>query len=219
MTHVLWRQPHRPGLHDTKPVSARGAGSALHSGTQPPHVAPQPGSHDAAGRPGASRERALADSQSQPPARAALPTTIEEAIESNPKLAEDLACRDPTARFAMDYDLRMIAGLRDCLGSETHSTGRIVFMLFFDNDPLTRKGTGTGVELNTSDLSPEDDAIVLGCLKAYVVGSVIWSSEKYGKGSKVYQGSQISLPLEDSNVYKQVREGTYTPGYQGCDYP
>jgi hypothetical protein len=52
-----------------------------------------------------------------------------------------------------------------------------------------------------------------------VVGSVLWVSEKYNNGSKQYRGDRISLPLEDSDVYKQVREGTYTPGYKGCDYP
>jgi hypothetical protein len=148
-----------------------------------------------------------------------LPTTIEEAIESNPRLAEDLACRDPAARFDMDYDLRMVAGIRDCLAGKTHSTGRFEFMLFFDNDPITRKSTGTGVEPRRSQLSPEDDAVVLECLKAYVVGSVLWASEKYGQGDKQYRGDRIRLPLEDSGVYMQVREGTYTPGYKGCDYP
>jgi hypothetical protein len=134
-------------------------------------------------------------------------------------LAKDLACRDPSARFNMDYELRMIAGLRDCLASRTHSKGKLAFILFFDNDPTTLKGTGTGVELRTSELAPEDDAVVLECLNAYVVGSELSSSEKYGKGPKRYQGSQISLPLEDSLVYKQVMEGTYTPGYKNCDYP
>ena len=134
-------------------------------------------------------------------------------------LAKDLACRDPSARFIMDYELRMIAGLRDCLAFRTHSTGKVGFVLFFDNDPITRKGTGTGLEPRTSELAPEDDAVVLGCLNAYVVGSELWSSEKYGKGTKRYQGGQISLPLEDSLVYKKVTEGTYTPGYVGCDYP
>jgi hypothetical protein len=221
MTHVLRPGSRRPGLDDTRPSSARVAESALHSGTEPPGVAPQPGSHDTDGHPRASLERAWAASDRHPqlPAGGPLPTTIEEAIESNPTLAEDLVCRDPTARFNMDYDLRMTSGMRDCLAGKTHSTGRFEFVLFFDNDPITRKGTGTGVEPRRSELSPEDDAVVLECLKAYVVGSVLWSSEKFGKGSKRYQGAQISLPLEDSNVYKQVREGTYTPGFKGCDYP
>jgi hypothetical protein len=197
------------------------AGSALHSGAQPPGIASQPGSHDTDGQPGASFERAWAASDRPPqlPAGAPLPTTIEEAIESNSMLAKDLACRDPSARFNMDYDLRMIAGIRDCLAGKTHSTGRFEFILFFDNDPITRKGTGTGVEPRSSELSPEDDAVVLECLKAYVVGSVLWSSEKFGKGSKRYRADRISLPLEDSDVYKQVWEGTYTPGTKGCDYP
>ena len=221
MTHILRPGTRRPGLDDARPSSARVAGSALHSGTEPPGVAPQPGSHDTDVHLGDSLERAWAASDGQPqlPARAPLPTTIEEAIESNPMLAKDLACRDPSARFNMDYDLRMIAGMRDCLAGKTHSTGRFEFMLFFDNDPTTRKGTGTGVEPRTSELSPEDDAVVLECLKAYVVGSVLWSSEKFGKGSNRYRGDRISLPLEDSHVYKQVWEGTFTPGAQGCDYP
>jgi hypothetical protein len=80
----------------------------------------------------------------QIPAEASLPTTIEEAIESNAKLAEDLACRDPAARFDMDYDLRMVAGIRDCLAGKIHSTGQFEFMLFFDNDPITRKSTVRG---------------------------------------------------------------------------
>ena len=113
----------------------------------------------------------------------------------------------------------MVSGIRDCLAGRTHSAGRFEFVLFFDNDPITRKSTGTGVEPRSSSLSPDDDRVVLECLKAYVVGSVLWSSEKYGKALKVYRGDRISLPLEDSHVYKQVREGTYTPGYKGCDYP
>jgi hypothetical protein len=182
---------------------------------------PRAGSHDTAGHPAASlgRARAGADRQPQLAAEASLPTTIEEALENNPKLASDLACRDPTARFNMDYELQMILALRDCLAGRTHSTGKFEFMLFFDNDPSTHKGIGTGVEPHSSELSAEDDVVVLECLKAYVVGSVLWSSEKYGGGPKRYQGSQISLPLEDSNVYKQVREGTFTPGYDKCDYP
>jgi hypothetical protein len=213
--HVLRPGTRRPGLDDTRPFSARAAESAISS------VAPQPGPHGTDGRPWASPERAEAasDRQSQLPDETPLPATIEEAIESNPALAEDLGCRDPTARFNMDYDLRMIAGLRDCLAFKTHSKGQLVFMMFFDNDPVTLKGTGTGVEPRTSELSPEDDAVVLECLKEYVVGSVLWSSEKYGKGSKRYRGNQISLPLEDSLVYKKVTEGTYTPGTKGCDYP
>jgi hypothetical protein len=221
MAHTLRPGTGRAGLDDTRPPSARVAESALHSGAEPPGVAPQPGSHATDGHPGASLEgtRAASDRQPQPPARAPLPTTIEEAIDSNPVLAKDLACRDPSARFNMDYDLRMIDGIRDCLAGKTHSTGRFEFMLFFDNDPITRKGTGTGVDPRTSELSPDDDAVVLECLRAYVVGSVLWSSEKFGKGSKRYRGDRISLPLEDSYVYKQAGEGTYTPGTKGCDYP
>jgi hypothetical protein len=213
-THVLRSGTPRPGLDDTRPVSARGGETA------PPVVALKPGSHDADGQPAASLGRARAASgRPQLPTTAALPTTIEEAIESNPKLASDLACRDPTARFDMDYELHMIAGLRDCLAGRTHSIGKMEFVLFFDNDPNTRKGIGTGLEPRQSELSAEDDAVVLGCLKAYVVGSELQSSEKYGGGPKRYNGSQINLPLEDSRVYKQVREGTYTPGYDKCDYP
>jgi hypothetical protein len=217
---AMTRRP-GPKLDETRPPSARVAEAAMHPGTQAPSVAPPPGSHPTEGHPGASPKRAWAASGSRPqlPAGAPLPTTVEEAVESNPMLAEDLACRDPTARFSMDYDLRMIAGMRDCLADKTHSTGQFEFMLFFDNDPITRKGIGTGVEPRRSELSPEDDAVVLECLKAYVVGSVLRSSEKFGKGSKVYRGDRISLPLEDSYVYKQVREGTYTPGTKGCDYP
>lgn len=221
MAYILRPGARRPGLDDTRPSPARVAESALHPGTEPPSVVPQPGSRDPDTHPGASLERAspASDRQPQLPDGAPLPTTIAEAIERNPTLAEDLACRDPTARFNMDYDLRMIAGIRDCLEGNTHSTGRFEFMLFFDNDPITRKGTGTGLEPRSSSLSPDDDAVVLKCLKAYVVGSVLWSSEKFGGGSERYQGSQISLPLEDSNVYKQVWAGTYTPGFKGCDYP
>jgi hypothetical protein len=216
-TNVLRLATRRPRLGDTTRSSARVAESTPLPGTALPGVAPQPGSHD---HPGASLERAQAPGrQPQLPARARLPTTIDEAIEDNPMLTKDLACRDPQARFDMDYDLRMIAGIRDCLAGNTHSTGQFEFMLFFDNDPNTRKSTGTGVEPHSSELSREDDAVVLECLKAYVVGSVLWSSEKYGKSSKVYRGSRISLPLEGSYVYKQVWEGSYTPGTTGCDYP
>jgi hypothetical protein len=214
MTQVPRQGTRRPGLDDTRPVSAHVAESA------PPGATQQPGSHDADAHPAASlgRARAASDGQSQLPTGAPLPTTLQEAIKSNFMLAKDLACRDPSARFNMDYELRMIAGLRDCLASRTQSTGTLEFILFFDNDPSTLKGTGTGVELRTS-LAREDDAIVLECLDAYVVGSELLSCEKYGKGPKRYQGSQISLPLEDSLVYKQVRAGTYTPGYKSCDYP
>ena len=215
MTHVLRPGTRQPELDDTKPLPARVAESV------PRRVAPQLGSHDTDGHPEASLGRAPAASGRQPQiaAEAPLPTTIEEAIESNPMLAKDLACRDPSARFNMDYELHMIAGLRDCLASRTHSTGELIALLSFDNDPITGKGTGTGVEPRTSKLSPEDDAVVLECLNAYVVGSVLRSSEKFGKGSKRYQGTHISLPLEDSLVYKQVTAGTYTPGRKGCDYP
>src|SRR5262245_10550313 len=96
-----------PGRDDTRPSSARVAESVRHSGTESPGVAPQRGSHDTDRHPGASLERAWVASDRQPqlPAGAPLPTTVEEAIESNPMLAADLACRDPAARFNMDYDL------------------------------------------------------------------------------------------------------------------
>jgi hypothetical protein len=64
--------------------------------------------------------------------RHTLPATIEEAIAMNPALAKDLACRDSQAKYGMDYQLRMIAGVRDCLADRAKSTGRIAFMLHFD---------------------------------------------------------------------------------------
>jgi len=216
MTHFV-----RHGSGQSRSPSVRVAESVLRSGTERPGVEVQPGSHDTDGYPRSSLERAwpASDKQPQSPAEASLPTTVEEALESNPKLAEDLACRDSQARFNMDYDLRMVAGIRDCLAGKTHSRGRFEFVLFFDNDPITRKSTGTGLEPRRSELSPEDDKVVFECLNAYVVGSVLLASEKYGQGTKQYRGDRISLPLEDSGVYMQVRDGTYTPGYEGCDYP
>src|SRR5262245_51433869 len=41
-----------------------------------------------------------------------LPATIEEAITMNSALAKDLACRDSQAKYGMDYQLCMIAGVR-----------------------------------------------------------------------------------------------------------
>src|SRR5690242_5486350 len=87
MTHVL-----RPGSRQSLPPSAHVAESGLRSGTEHPGP-PRPGSHDTDGHPRASLERAWPVSELS--ARASLPTRIEDAIESNPKLAEDLACRDP----------------------------------------------------------------------------------------------------------------------------
>ena len=163
--------------------------------------------------------RGVPDHQAASPAHEIAPVTIDEAIALNPALAADLACRDPAARFNMDYDLRMIASLRSCLEGRTHSTGKFTFMMLFDNDPATRRGVGTGIEPQTSELSAEDDAVVLDCLKTYVVGSVLMSSEKFGKGPRRYRGNGISLPLDNSNVFRQVDAGTYTPGTPGCDYP
>jgi hypothetical protein len=111
-----------------------------------------------------------------------LPATIEEAIATNPALAKDLACRDPQARYDMDSHLRMIAGVRDCLADRTRSVGKISFMLHFDNDPATRRSVGTHLEPLSSELTSEDDLIVLECVKAFHAGSVVMNSEKYGRG-------------------------------------
>src|ERR1044071_2822992 len=54
-----------------------------------------------------------------------LPATIEEAIATNPALAKDLACRDQQGKYGMDAQLRMIAGVRDCLADRNKSKGRI----------------------------------------------------------------------------------------------
>jgi hypothetical protein len=120
----------------------------------------------------------------------------------------------------MDYQLRLIVSMRDCLAGRTRSSGRFEFMLFFDNDPTTRRSVGTGVEPQSSDLAPEDDSIVLACLKTVAVGSVLMNSEKYGRADKRYAPSNINLPLEDSYIYKMVREGSYTAGTEfGCEVP
>lgn len=149
-----------------------------------------------------------------------LPATIEEAIATNSALAKDLACRDSQAKYSMDYKLRMIAGVRDCLAERTQSTGRISFMLHFDNDPATRRSVGTHLEPLTSELTAEDDLIVLECVKAFHAGSVLMNSEKYGGGSARYVSTNLNLPLEDSYIFKMVREGSYTAGTTfGCEVP
>lgn len=151
---------------------------------------------------------------------ATLPATIEEAIATNAALAKDLACRDEQAKFNMDHQLRMIAGIRDCLAGRTKSTGRIEFMLHFDNDPATRRAVGTTVDPLSSELAPEDDKVVLECLKAFHSGALLLNSEKYGKRSERHHSASINLPLEDSYIYKMVREGSYTAGTNfGCEVP
>ena len=138
----------------------------------------------------------------------------------NPALAKDLACRDSQAKYGMDYQLRMIAGVRDCLADRAKSTGRIEFMLHFDNDPATRRSVGTHLEPLESQLTSEDDLIVLECVKAFHAGSVLMNSEKYGRGSKRYVSTGLNLPLEDSYIFKMVREGSYTAGTTfGCEVP
>ena len=120
----------------------------------------------------------------------------------------------------MDYQLRMIAGVRDCLADRAKSTGRIEFMLHFDNDPATRRSVGTHLEPLESQLTSEDDLIVLECVKAFHSGSVLMNSEKYGRGSKRYVSTGLNLPLEDSYIFKMVREGSYTAGTTfGCEVP
>jgi hypothetical protein len=151
--------------------------------------------------------------------RSPLPATIEEAIAMNPALAKDLACRDSQAKYGMDYQLRMIAGVRDCLADRVKSTGRIE-LLHFDNDPATRRSVGTHLEPLESELTSEDDLIVLECVKAFHSGSVLMNSEKYGRGSARYVSTGLNLPLEDSYIFKMVREGSYTAGTTfGCEVP
>jgi hypothetical protein len=151
---------------------------------------------------------------------AELPATIEEALAANTALVKDLACRDEQAKFDMDHQLRLIAGVRDCVAGRTKSTGRISFMLHFLNDPTTRRAVGTTMDPLSSDLAPEDDKIVLECIKAFHVGSLLLNSEKYGKGTEVHRSSNINLPLEDSYIYKMVHDGSYTAGTEfGCEVP
>jgi hypothetical protein len=46
------------------------------------------------------------------------------------------------------------------------------------------------------------------------------NSEKYGRGSTRYAPTNLNLPLEDSYVFKMVREGSYTAGTTfGCEVP
>ena len=138
----------------------------------------------------------------------------------NAALAKDLACRDPQAKYSMDYHLRMIAGVRECLAGRTKSTGRISFMLHFDNDPATRRSVGTLLEPRSSELTSEDDLIVFECVKAFHAGSVLMNSEKYGRGSARYVPMNLNLPLEDSYIFKMVREGSFTAGTTfGCEVP
>jgi hypothetical protein len=151
---------------------------------------------------------------------ATLPATIEAAIATNPALAKDLACRDPQAKYSMDHQLRLIASVRECLAGRTSSTGRITVMLHFDNDPATRRAVGTQVEPLSSELTPEDDLIVLECINAFHLGSVLMNSEKWGRSRNRYAASNLNLPLEDSYIFKMVREGSYTAGTKfGCEVP
>jgi hypothetical protein len=153
-------------------------------------------------------------------ADSALPATIEEAIATNPALAKDLACRDQQAKYDMDAQLRMIAAVRDCLADRTKSVGQISFMLHFDNDPATHRSVGTHLEPLSSDLTSEDDLIVLECVKAFHAGSVVMNSEKYGRGKARYAPTSLNLPLGDSYIFKMVREGSYTAGTTfGCEVP
>jgi hypothetical protein len=150
-----------------------------------------------------------------------LPETLEEALKDNAALAKDLACRDEQAKFDMDYQLRMVASIGDCLAGRIKTTGTISFLLHFDNDPATRRAVGTVMELGASQLLPEDDAIVLECVRAYHTGSVLQSSAKYGAGGgKRHMSSNINLPLEDSYIFRMVREGSFTAGTGlGCEVP
>ena len=93
-------------------------------------------------------------------------------------------------------------------------------MLHFDNDPATRRSVGTHLEPISSELTSEDDLIVLECVKAFHSGSVLMNSEKYGRGSTRYVSTGLNLPLEDSYIFKMVREGSYTAGTTfGCEDP
>lgn len=195
-----------------------GAASDRRAETQPSHL---PRWQSKQTSPGAERELPTKRTPvSAYPVSVPLPGTIEDAIASNPLLAKDLACRDEQAKFSMDYQLRLIVGMRDCLAGRTSSVGRFEFMLYFDNDPATRRSVGISVEPQSSDLTPADDSIVLECLKTVTVGSILMNSAKYGQTDKRYVPSAINLPLEDSYIYKMVREGSYTAGTKyGCEMP
>jgi hypothetical protein len=209
--HVQEPRPNRDGLpgNSAPPATTQ----AERSSRIPQHNTPSRLSADSATttvgpRPGIERNTAT------------LPATIEAAIATNPALAKDLACRDPQAKYDMDHHLRMIASVRECLAERTRSTGRISFMLHFDNDPATRRSIGTHVEPLSSELTPEDDLIVLECVKAFHSGSVLMNSEKYGGGNARYAPTNLNLPLEDSYIFKMVREGSYTAGTTfGCEVP
>lgn len=153
-------------------------------------------------------------------AEAELPADLEQAIELNPEFGKDLDCRDNQARFNTDYRLRLIANLRGCLAGRTKSTGRLDFMLHFDNDPERQEATGTDLTPKASELSPGDDQIVLECLRAIHRGSLLQLSEKYGQGSSYHMVSNLNLPLENSHVFFEIREGSYTAGTNfGCEVP
>src|SRR5262245_28889809 len=118
--HVQGSRANRDGL----------PGNSAFSSTRHTEILPRIPQHNTT--PSLSAESATTMDGPQPGTRrntTTLPATIEEAIAMNPALAEDLACRDSQAKYGMDSQLRMIAGVRDCLAGRTKSTGRIEFML------------------------------------------------------------------------------------------
>lgn len=132
------------------------------------------------------------------------PVSLAEAMKLNPKLEESFE-RNPhpdLQRPNFEYKLGVFARLKVCINDRVKTRGYLYGMMIFELRDT--RLVGSDFEVRQSTLTPEEDKIVIDCLKLAHEGFVF---EGEFEGARRYIGVGVSFPLERAHPYRAIEKG------------
>jgi hypothetical protein len=108
---------------------------------------------------------------------------------------------DPGSIAQIDYALRLLAHLRECMPSETTENGRVGVFFHFSMDPGTQLAIGTTVEIRDSSISEQGDRKFLECAETFHSGNQLSVPDAVPDQDAFHWATDITLPTQDDPTY------------------
>lgn len=135
------------------------------------------------------------------------PRSLDE-VQPTPKLIAALRQLPPLTFDLFQYRLKFLDRFLDCLGSRALSRGSVRFDFVFEMEgPGSRVGRGTRVLIQETDLSSQDQALLLECAGAAHYGHTVRVQNDVGE-PLLHWMPYFRLPIDENEfAYTLIRTG------------